>query len=77
MASVKFEENSREFCMFQDYWRLLKEYWVPENSDAYWEELITAADQFVKKYGNERFPRDLALALISELERKVKIDKQI
>lgn len=75
MASVDFEKSSREYVMFKDFWSLMKKYWIPENNDSYWEELISDTDQFAKRYGNEVFARDLAMALIGELERKAKEKK--
>lgn len=75
MASVKFGEDSREFLMLQEYWGLMKKYWIPENNDAYWDELISETDQFAKRHENEKFARDLIMALIGELERKAKEKK--
>lgn len=71
MAGAKFAKGSEEWQMFKDYWLLCKKYWEPENNDAYWEEVVKDTDKFYKKY-NSDFSRALALALVHELELKIK-----
>ena len=42
------------------------------NTDEYWDSVVSESDSIAKKYDNCRFVRDLLLAVINELERKVK-----
>ena len=57
--------------MLQDYWKLMQEYWEPENNDIYWEKLIAAANIFYKNYQTP-FAKALAVALVEEANRKGK-----
>lgn len=50
---------------------MLEENWGVEDSDAYWDKVIGDTDAFYRKYGTE-FSKELALALINELERKAR-----
>ncbi len=69
MASKKLGKETVEFAMFQDYWKLVQKFWIPENNDSYWELLMKEVKEFYKKY-NFDYAEKLALCLIEELERK-------
>ncbi len=69
MAKKKFLKGSEEWMLFQDFWRLCQSFWIVEDTDDYWEDTINQVEEFVKKYPGE-FPRELAYALIHELERR-------
>lgn len=62
--------------MFRDYWKMLEENWGVEDSEAYWNKVIEDTDAFYRKYETE-FSKELALALINELERKAKDEKKL
>lgn len=68
MASVKFPKGSEEWTMFMDFWGLCQKYWQPEESDEWWDEALGACNDFARKYGNDGFPRGLAVALVRKLE---------
>ena len=68
MASVKFPKGSEEWTMFMDFWGLCQKYWQPEESDEWWDEALGAWNDFARKYGNDGFPRGLAMALVRKLE---------
>ena len=68
MASVKFTKGSEEWTMFMDFWGLCQKYWKPEKSDEWWDEALDACNDFARKYGNDGFPRGLAMALVRKLE---------
>ena len=73
MASVKFQKGSEEWMMFQDYYKLVQDYYIPEEADEYWEDVIKAVDIFVKKYqANVPLARNIALALAETLENSLK-----
>ena len=69
MAEVKFAKGSEEWQMFMDYWSLCQKYWKPEDTDEWWEKLVSATNNFSEKYGTE-FARSLSLSLVSEAYRK-------
>lgn len=75
MARKKFEKGSEMFEMFMDYWKLVQDFWIVEKDDSYWDKLVEETTIFCKKYGNENYPRSLALALSNELERRWKDGK--
>lgn len=59
--------------MFMDFWQICQEYWLPEDDDEYWQAVLDDTDRFCRKYGNDTFPRGLAMALIGNLEEGVKM----
>lgn len=63
MAEVKLSKGTEEWQMFVDYWAFCQKYWGAERTDAYWDNLIAAADEFAKKY-NTPFATKLALAFL-------------
>lgn len=75
MSSKKFEKGSREWYMFTDYWTLCQKFWLPENNDEYWENLVNSINDFAQKYNNDFFARKLALALSDYLEDEAKKGK--
>jgi len=70
MASVKFEKDSLEWCMFQDYWKLCQELWVPEDRDEYWSWVVKRVSEFMEKYENMDLAKKIALGLLDTLEEK-------
>ena len=53
MTSVKFEKGSREFAFFADFWKMVQKYYLPEDTDEYWDNLIAEAAQLKKKYDGD------------------------
>ena len=76
MSAIKLQKGTEEFEMFRDYWKMLEENWGVEDSEAYWNKVIEDTDAFYGKYETE-FSKELALALINELERKTKDEKKL
>ncbi|MBM6803286.1 hypothetical protein H6B07_11585 [Mediterraneibacter glycyrrhizinilyticus] len=76
MSAIKLQKGTEEFEMFRDYWKMLEENWGVEDSEAYWNKVIEDTDAFYRKYDTE-FSKELALALINELERKEKDEKKL
>ena len=44
------KKGDAEYDLFNDYWKLTKEFNIPEDNDEYWESLINACDALCKKY---------------------------
>lgn len=76
MSAIKLQKGTEEFEMFRDYWKMLEGNWGIEDSEAYWNKVIEDTDAFYRKYETE-FSKELALALINELERKAKNEKKL
>lgn len=71
MAAVKFPKGSEEWMMFTEFWGICQKYWIPENTDEYWESLIDETNEFAEKYKGE-FANKLAIAFIESMEKKSK-----
>lgn len=50
MASKRFERNSEEFYFFGDYWNLAQKYFIPEDGEEYWQDLIDDCSKLADKY---------------------------
>lgn len=72
MASAKFGKGSEEWMLFMDFWNLCQKYWIPEEKDEWWEDLIKSECDFCEKYGNSIFSRKLVMAFNDNLEVKRK-----
>ena len=55
MASEKFTKDSEEFKFFGEFWQLAQKYYVTEDSDEYWENLIKDCVALEKKYPGKFF----------------------
>ena len=73
MASRKFEKGSESWKLFQDYWKFVQDYAVPEKKDEFWDEVISAGDGLCQKYGNGQYCKDLVMAHIIELEGRIRV----
>lgn len=74
MAQQKFEKGTELHQMINDYLRLLQQFWVVEESDSYWEELMNAIYDFYGKYKevDNVFSVTMALAFLDVLEEKAR-----
>ena len=63
----ELKKGDIEYEIFNDYWKIVKEYNIPEDADEYWESLINAGDAFCNKYDSQ-YARDLVLAFIASRE---------
>ena len=63
----ELKKGDTEYELFNDYWKLTKEFNIPEDADEYWESLINAGDAFYKKY-NSQYAKDLVLAFMASRE---------
>ena len=70
MAEQRFVKGTEEYVLFNDFWKLCQSFWIPEDDDMYWQKLHDAAVEFGNSNGI--FAMKLALAYISEMERKLK-----
>lgn len=68
---VTNEEMRTEFAYFSEAWKLFKKYYRVQREDPYWKALTEDADAIIREYSRE-LCRDLVLAIVRELERKIK-----
>lgn len=64
----KLGKGTEEFEMFQEYWTIIQNYYIVEDTEKYWEMLIESLNVFIKKYG--KFGYSLAMAFFNEQDRK-------
>lgn len=70
---AKFGKESNEWALFQEAWKLFNEFAdIKLTDNDGWTMLISKADEVCKKHGNEKFPRDLMMAIVMEIERRCK-----
>lgn len=72
MASKRFEKGTELHQMMNDYLIMLQKFWVVEDADSYWDEVLNAIHEFYGKYKSidEIFSVTMALAFIDVLEEK-------
>lgn len=63
----ELKKGDMEYDLFNDFWNIVKEYNIPEDSDEYWERLINASDEFCNKYDCQ-YATDIMLAFIKSRE---------
>lgn len=71
MAAVKFDANSPEFTMFNEYWKFVQDFYIPEDSDEFWDAFVKAQSDFTDKY-IDGLGRYLSNAFVCYLEDKLK-----
>lgn len=64
----EFAKGSKERNMFNDLWELCKNFWIVEDNDRYWTDLIHAADEFEKKYDGDKLFCSWIASFISQKE---------
>lgn len=69
---VTDEELKAVYGMFTDAWKFYKKYADVQQSDEYWDAVVSESGQIAKKYDNAKLAIALLLAAINELERKSK-----
>ena len=71
MAYKKFNKDTQEFQMFQEFWSIFQNFGQVENTEEYWNDFVGNARRFAEKYGD--YGKQLMLATLEEFERKSKI----
>lgn len=71
MAYKKFNKDTQEFQMFQEFWSIFQNFGQVENTEKYWNDFVDNARRFAEKYGD--YGKQLMLATLEEFERKSKI----
>lgn len=77
MAGAELKKGTEAWMMYADFWKLLKDYWIPEENDNYWNELVNAANEFAEKYkyaipGNLSVKLAIAFCEAKDIELKTK-----
>lgn len=75
MAKKDFGKGTEEWMMFVEFWQLCKDYWIPENEDSYWDELIQKSNDFAEKYKdiiNGDLAKNLVIAFCESRDKAIK-----
>ena len=64
----KYNKDSVEFRMFQDYWAFIQEYAIAEDNQQFWDDVNDAGNKLSEKYKSKYF-NALILAHIERLEK--------
>ena len=78
MASKNFGKGTEEWMMFVEFWEMCKLYWIPEDTDEYWNELIQKSNEFAEKYRGiiaGDLPTKLAIAFCEAKDMEMKHKK--
>lgn len=70
-----FEKGSKEQQAFADIWQLYQDYWIPENSERYWESYISDSNSIFHTYNGHPLVRDAIKSFTNYLEAKLKEKK--
>lgn len=68
MAYKKFNKDTQEFQMFQEFWSIFQNFGQVENTEEYWNDFVNNARRFAEKYGD--YGKQLMLVTLEEFERK-------
>lgn len=68
-------KGTEEYYMFNALWTMMKKYYIPENTDEYWQSVVNAHKEFCKKYPS-KLALDLSTAFINDLQRRSKENEQ-
>lgn len=63
------------FGFFGEFFKFLGKYYVPENTEEYWDEVIAESGQLVSKYEKcdfYRFAKGIVILYVTWLEDKLK-----
>lgn len=75
MASRPIKKGSPEAQMFSELIMFRQNYYDPEDTDVFWDEVTDKAKEITEKYKNEKFydfTRKLFLSHIEDLEKRAK-----
>ena len=77
MAKINDQQQQIKYGFITDLWTLIKEYDIPEDTDAYWDALIDDVGRLGNKYedltgGNDHMYRLMLIAFVAAKERQLK-----
>lgn len=60
------------FNIYKDVWEFHKRYCKTQDSEAFWNEVITESSKIYEKYNKSKFVKGLLVAVLVELNRSFK-----
>lgn len=64
----KLEKQDKDWQMFNDYYKIYQDFYVPEDNDEYWDTLIHVSCEFANKYDTP-FARNIIIEYIESRNR--------
>ena len=71
MASVKKSEIPEIAEFMTEFWNFIKKYWIVEEGDEYWAQLVRESDEIYKRHPDEFCKRQI-LSYVNYLRAKSK-----
>ena len=65
-----------EYVFWGECSNFIKEFYIPENNDAYWNKLYDAHKKLAEKYRDYPMCRNILVCVVDELERKAKCERK-
>ena len=69
------KKTDEEFVILQEFWKILQDFYEPEDTDDYWNKLLTATIKFERDHPDNLLCMQLILLILNYLEKKFKKDK--
>lgn len=69
------KKTDEEFAILQEFWKILQDFYEPEDTDEYWDKLLATTIKFEREHYDNELCRELILLILNYLERKFKKDK--
>ena len=69
MSRAISSEIPKESEMMNDFWKFRKDFYYPEDSDDYWNQIMESANTLSKKYNSE-YMDQLLLVCVNEIEQR-------
>ena len=65
----KFNKDSWQWKFFQEYWKFVQKYYIPEATDEWWEDVIAKADELYKKYPDD-FAKKMVRTFLEDIDSR-------
>ena len=69
------KKSDEEFAILQEFWRILQDFYEPEDTDEYWNKLLDTTIKFEREHPSNLLCMQLILLILNYLEKKFKNDK--
>lgn len=71
MGRITKEGLKQEKQFMLDYWEFRRNFWMPEDNDDYWNELVKASDELYDKYQSS-YCRDLIIDCMADIDARAR-----
>ena len=69
------KKTDEEFAILQEFWKILQDFYEPEDTDEYWNKLLDTTIKFERDHPDNLLCMQLILLILNYLEKKFKKDK--